>query len=48
MEQSKLKELQLNAAKARLLGVQMVHDAASGHPGGSLSCMDVLTYLYFA
>ena len=45
MEQSKRKELQLTAAKARLLGVQMVHDAASGHPGGSMSCMDVLTYL---
>ena len=47
MEKNKLQELKLNAAKARLLGVQMVHDAASGHPGGSLSCMDVLTYLYF-
>ena len=43
----KIKTLALNAAKARLLGVQMVHDAASGHPGGSLSCMDVLTALYF-
>ena len=45
MEQTKLKALELNAAKARLYGVQMVHDAASGHPGGSMSCMDVLTYL---
>ena len=43
----KIKTLALNATKARLLGVQMVHDAASGHPGGSLSCMDVLTALYF-
>ena len=41
------KLLALNAAKARLLGVTMVHEAASGHPGGSLSCMDVLTTLYF-
>ena len=48
MEQTKLKALELNAAKARLYGVQMVHDAASGHPGGSMGCMDVLTYLYFA
>ena len=48
MEQTKLKALELNAAKARLYGVQMVHDAVSGHPGGSMSCMDVLTYLYFA
>ena len=30
MEQTKLKALELNAAKARLYGVQMVHDAASG------------------
>ena len=44
MEQSELKQLKLTAAKAQpVLAVQMVHDAASGHPGGSLSCMDVLT-----
>ena len=42
-----MKTLACTAAKARLLAVQMVHDAASGHPGGSLSCMDVLTALYF-
>lgn len=47
MDQSKRKTLALNAAKARLLAVEMVHDAASGHPGGSLSCLDVLTTLYF-
>ncbi|MDO4487791.1 MAG: transketolase [Eubacteriales bacterium] len=41
------KKLALEAAKARLLAVTMVHDAASGHPGGSLSCLDALTYLYF-
>lgn len=46
MEQSKCRQLKLTAAKARLLAVQMVHDAASGHPGGSLSCLDVLTDLY--
>ena len=27
--------------------VQMVYDAQSGHPGGSLGCADLLTYLYF-
>ena len=27
--------------------VQMVYDAQSGHPGGSLGCADILTYLYF-
>ena len=41
------KMLALTAAKARLHAVTMVHDAASGHPGGSLSCLDVLTALYF-
>lgn len=47
MEKNKLHELSIQATKARLLAVQMVHDAASGHPGGSLSCMDILTTLYF-
>ena len=27
--------------------VRMVHGAASGHPGGSLGCADLLTLLYF-
>lgn len=27
--------------------VQMVHAASSGHPGGSLSAVEILTYLYF-
>lgn len=35
------------ATKARLLALQCVYEAASGHPGGSMSCMDVLTVLYF-
>jgi len=47
MEKLSNKQLALTAAKARLLGVTMVYDAASGHPGGSMSCMDVLTALYF-
>jgi len=41
------KALALTAAKARLLGVEMVYTAQSGHPGGSMSAMDVLTALYF-
>ena len=40
-------DLRLAAARSRLLAVDAVHEAASGHPGGSLSCMDVLTALYF-
>ena len=47
MDKTKETQRRLEAAKARLLCVQMVHDAASGHPGGSLSCIDVLTTLYF-
>ena len=41
------KQLKLTAAKGRLLAVDAVHEAKAGHPGGSLSCMDALTYLYF-
>ena len=37
----------LTAAKARMLCVEAVSTAASGHPGGSLSCIDALTELYF-
>ena len=39
-------ELALTAAKGRLLGLDMVYRAASGHLGGSFSAMDVLTVLY--
>ena len=41
------KELELSAAKGRLLALDMVYRAASGHIGGSLSAMDILTELYF-
>ena len=47
MESKELNELALTAAKARLLAVEAVHRCASGHPGGSLSALDVLTVLYF-
>lgn len=40
-------ELELIAAKGRRLGMEMVFRAASGHIGGSLSAMDILTELYF-
>lgn len=26
--------------------IKMIYEAQSGHPGGSLSCIDILTYLY--
>ena len=41
------KELELIAARGRCLGMEMVFRAASGHIGGSLSAMDILTELYF-
>ena len=39
-------DLAVTAAKARLLGLEMVYGAASGHIGGSMSSMDALTVLY--
>ncbi len=36
-----------NAARGRLLAMDAVYTAASGHIGGSLSVMDILTTLYF-
>lgn len=40
-------DLELIAAKARLLGLDMVYRAQSGHLGGSFSSVDILTVLYF-
>lgn len=42
------KTLAITATKARLLGLDAVHTAASGHIGGSLSAIDAITTLYFA
>ena len=39
--------LAATAAQARLLGLEMVYSAASGHLGGSFSAMDAMTVLYF-
>ena len=47
MEKLYGKDLAIKAYEARLLAVEAVHRASSGHPGGSLSCMDALTALYF-
>ncbi len=41
------KELERISAKGRILAMDMVYRAASGHIGGSLSAMDILTELYF-
>lgn len=39
--------LQKTACKIRIGIIEGVHAAKSGHPGGSLSVADILTYLYF-
>ncbi len=47
MEQAKLNRLKKIAADVRLDILEEVHSANSGHPGGSLSIADIITYLYF-
>ncbi len=47
MEKSRKKELQIIACKVRMGIIEGVFNAKSGHPGGSLSIADTLTYLYF-
>ncbi len=46
MDNTTLHELQLSAARARIGIIEGVYHAKSGHPGGSLSVADTLTYLY--
>ncbi len=46
MNTEALKELKLSAANVRKMILEGTHAAKSGHPGGSLSSADILTYLY--
>lgn len=39
-------ELEKKAKNIRRWTLKAIHAAGSGHPGGSLSCVDILTYLY--
>ena len=48
MDAAAKKQLLKTALKVRIGIIEGVHSAKSGHPGGSLSCADILTYLYFA
>ena len=41
------KELARTARQIRRDIITMIGAAASGHPGGSLSAVELLTYLYF-
>ncbi len=47
MEQSKKLELMRIANDVRIGIIEGVYNAGCGHPGGSLSIADLLTYLYF-
>ena len=47
MTEAEYNQLAIQATKIRMGIVSATHSAKSGHPGGSLSATDVLTYLYF-
>ena len=47
MQQVQKINLQKKACEMRIGIIDAVHSAKSGHPGGSLSIADLLTYLYF-
>ena len=47
MNSEKQRNLQKIACKVRIGIIEGVHAAKAGHPGGSLSIADLLTYLYF-
>ncbi|MBR6546235.1 MAG: transketolase [Clostridia bacterium] len=47
MEHTKLQELKQLANNVRIGILDSVYSAGCGHPGGSLSIADILTYLYF-
>lgn len=46
MDNNKKQELQKVACNVRLGIIESLYNAKSGHPGGSLSIADVMTYLY--
>ena len=47
MDKQRMTELAEIARRVRVGIVEAVYSASSGHPGGSLSIADILTYLYF-
>lgn len=47
MTKQELLQLKMTATRVRMGVIEATHAAKSGHPGGSLSAVDVLTYLYF-
>lgn len=47
MEKSLKRQLMKTACKVRMGVIEGTYNAKSGHPGGSLSISDLLTYLYY-
>ena len=47
MDSVNKKQLEITATKVRMGIIEGVYNAKCGHPGGSLSVCDTLTYLYF-
>ena len=47
MTATEKKQLMITACKVRMGIIEGTHAAKSGHPGGSLSAADLITYLYF-
>jgi transketolase len=45
--QEKIESLKDKAKELRKTAITMIHEAKSGHPGGSLSAADIMTALYF-
>lgn len=43
-----IEELKAIASEIRMNVIKMITEAGSGHPGGSLSCIEILVALYFA
>lgn len=48
MSDAKVRQLEIMACKARMGVIEGTFNAKSGHPGGSLSAVDILTCLYFS
>lgn len=46
LDEQEVKKLKRIANETRATAVQMIFNAGSGHPGGMLSCADILTFLY--
>ncbi len=47
MDNATKKQLEITACRVRMGIIEGTHSAKSGHPGGSLSATEILTYLFF-